>query len=1313
MIDQSIIDKIIDSVNIVDVIGEYVSLAKKGVNYWGICPFHADRNPSMCVSPTKQIFKCFSCGEAGNVISFLEKYEHMSYPEAIKFLGKKCNIDIPDKELAPEEQQLYKQRESLHIALEHATGKFKEFLAGSKEAQDYLNARGWDMTDAIFDLYRIGYAPGSWRTLTDAMKHASFDSDIMIQAGLSIKGEKGVYDAFRDRIIFPYFDLKGKIIGFTGRLVHNSDKSAKYYNTGETLLFHKGNAIFGLFQARQAISRQDKVYFVEGQFDVLSMARAGIRNTVCGSGTALTPEQIKMMIRFTRNVTLVYDCDEAGIKASVKNIQLLLKEGANVRAISLPHGEDPDSLARKFPEKDFPIYLHNNEVDFVTYLANLFKIDFSDPIRKNEHFGFIAECIALVSDKSLKAAYATKLSESFSIPMDLVLQKIKECLRNIPQEKTKQKPGFYGIEELGNTLPDVSENCILTDNFKIFSELYGNEPVVYVCGLPSADQIQEFRRHATYLQYNYSSSITFDERRESDMLVTLCNLFKAGFTIYVEREESNLEFVDFYIRLYASAMEDKTGDIKTIYYNRCADIIASASDAAQTVMEKEWVSVLKLTGKAFRDLMKPYKDKKKSKNAMLLQQSFDDTLIWDDPDTVPSYVEENEEYSVNYRRYGFYPLLNKEKEPVSYMFRNPSGSGHTQVADFYMIPLLHVYSSDSDNNKRIMKINRRFYKRPVYLEVKSKTMASLNAFEETLMNEEGLNFENGTVAFFKKIRQAMSYKYTMCDELKTYGQQPENFYAFANAIFHEVDGKWQVDMASDIGVVTHNEKNYYAPAFSNIYAGLRKDDDIYESIRYFVYKNIPIDQQCSFEHWASLMNRVYKVNDNGKWAIIYSIMCAFRSDIHPIDRLFTALFFMGPTMSGKTQIAVSIRSLYIDPDLPAFNLNTGTDAALYSLMEGFRDVPQVLDEYNNKDISDYKFQALKSITYDGDGKQKRKSTSGKDIETSKVYSPVIILGQETPQRDDNALMNRVVICEVPKKTEPFTPEETALFQELKSFEKNGLSNILFEVLKLRPTVRKYFKSYMRTINKELSKSVLAGSNPSGDMTRIMNTVTLFLSMCKLMEEHAPHLKLPFSYDEFYQIASKKVITQVEMITRTDKLAGFFKAMEVMINTKSILEGRDYAIDQPDKLTIKLPGNERREIPIPAGAKVLYLRLSSIHTLYAKSSFNTDNATQSTIEANIRSNPAYIGIVNARRFKWEEVKEVPRGNIMGNGEINNEMIRVMEKKSTMTSCIALNYDVFRQYFDIDLERTSPDEAPVSDINYPDDMPFEMQQQDLPY
>lgn len=274
---------------------------------------------------------------------------------------------------------------------------------------------------------------------------------------------------------------------------------------------------------------------------------------------------------------------------------------------------------------------------------------------------------------------------------------------------------------------------------------------------------------------------------------------------------------------------------------------------------------------------------------------------------------------------------------------------------------------------------------------------------------------------------------------------------------------------------------------------------------------MPADKRVSFEKWASLMDQVYKINDNGKWAIIFAIMCAFRSNIHCIDRLFTAPFFMGPMSSGKTQIAISIRSLFISPNIPIFNLNTGTDAAMSTIMGTFKDVPVVLDEYNNKDISDTKFQALKGIVYDGDGKQKRRGTSGREIENDKVFAPVIICGQETPQRDDNALMSRVIVCEVPKPRNR-TPEEVRIFEELKNIEdpnKVGLSNVLLQILELRPMFMDHFRQLKQEAYNELKQDVIN----SGEMDRLMKTASLFLGTVKLIEQYS-NLQLPFLMPTF-------------------------------------------------------------------------------------------------------------------------------------------------------------------------------------------------------
>jgi len=1293
MINEDLKNRIKDAIDIVEVVGNYVSLKRAGKNHVGVCPFHDDKSPSMSVSPAKQIFRCYSCGAGGDVFEFVSKIENKTFPEAVKQCADKVNIDFEVKELTPEEIQQNRERESLQIAIEAATCYYESKLP---EAQKYMTQRGYNLDSETIKDFRIGYAPEG-NVLCRDLQASGYLIEYLIKVNVADKGHYDPYDVFRDRIMFPFMDLNGRVVGFSGRFVVKKENTGKYINTSDTSLFVKGHAVFGLYQARAEIGRRNNAYLLEGQFDVTSLHLHGVKNAIAGSGTALTDSQIKLIGRFTRNVTMIYDGDAAGIKASLKNTQALLHFGINVKCVQLPEGKDPDNMATKLKEKT-EAWLLKATTDFVTYFSKVLNVDPSDPIKTSEAYTAVATLIAQVQDESQRNQYSKILSDCFGQKDDLAIarKKVRDLRKKAPRELPDvMAPGIYGMEDLKTTLQEFG-SVNITSNFEEFLCDVGDYPTVYIHGRASTSQIQELRKSALSFTTT-NKGLSVDNGIESNYLMSLADCYRAGISdLRVietlssggedddEPQEKTYTFLNYYLRCYQLPIKfDEMS--RAFFIDRCGDLISYASESERIVNSTTFQELLGLKKGQLDSILKPFLEKRKSRLAINSQREDESEEY--DPDEVPSYVEENPEYKEMYRNYGYYPRLNKEGEPVAYMFKNEKG-GHTLVSDFYMIPLLHIYDEKSDCNLRIFKINRRYYKKPFFMEFRSGSLVKRSMVEDVIINQEAMNFDNGTDQMWLRIKSCMSRKYTTCTEAKVYGQQTENFYAFANAIFHEVEGTPIVEYTDEMGVVKHADKNYYLPAFSTIHIGARKDDDKFEKLRSFVYKDIPAEKQCSFEHWTTLMDQVYKINDNGKWAIIYAIMCAFRSDIHSIDRLFTALFFMGPTMSGKTQIAISIRSLYINPELPAFNLNTGTDAAFSTIMGCFRDVPVVLEEYNNRDISDVKFQALKSITYDGDGKEKRKGTSGKDTETDKVYTPVIISGQETPQRDDNALMNRVIVCEVPKMG-LFTEESKSIFNELKQVEKDGLSNILFEILKLRPLIRKHFKPIQRQISKDLSEKVLIGSNSSGDMVRIINTVSLFLTTCKILFDYAPQLKLPFTYDEFLEIASKKVINQVELISHTDKLAMFFKSMDVMVSTKTLKYGRDFDIDAPGRLTIKLSGNERQEKTLRSDQKVLFLRMSSIYTLFAKSSYNTESASQSTIEQNLRSNPAYLGVINARRFRWKEVEEVPMSSQSKDADPkeNNTMIRVMESKETTTSCIAIDYDIFKSFYDIDLERDS--------------------------
>ncbi len=1298
--DSNFIDKIKSKLDIVDIVGEYVTLSKASINYKGICPFHNDSHPSMMVSKSRQTYHCFVCGAHGDVIDFIKKYKQVSFTEALRICCKKANEEFPEKEMTPEENAQYKLQESRRIAIGAAAKFYQSNLC---QAQSFLQSRGYDLEDKALADFGVGYAPAGNAAMKELCSKG-YSLDLLTSVCVLGKSQDGrSYDFFRDRVMFPFYDLSGRVIGFSGRIVTPNDKVGKYINTGETPLFRKGQHLFGLYQAKRAIAKAGFVYLVEGQFDVLTLHKYGVENVIGGSGTAFTDDQVRLIVRFTQQVVMIYDADAAGMKAAVKNCELLLKAGVGVRCIRLPQGKDPDDFGKANKENTASELARLTATFPKAFKKMLIPHGCKDETVISNALNTISGLVACVQDSGLRLEYMKSVAKDFSTKMAILEGKVRQVRSGLDAQVMEQaQQGIFGMDTLKENIKE-NEPAVITSSLSEFLDQYDDSPIVYVAGVPSSADIENLRRIYCYFVTGETGCyIDSNTGEDSPYLQALANMFKAGISqIRVTHEDKVESFVDFYIRIHGNLLQGYMGD-KVPIITRCIEITSFAEETVITVNKNHYCSSLQLTKGQFDEIRKPFVDRRKT---MLKVTSIKDDLSNEgfDGDEVPSYAKEGE-YAQMYKECKYYPRLNKQGVPVCYMFQNRNGRGFTQVADFYLVPLLHIFSEDFEQNKRVLKVNRRYFEKPLYIEVLSSALRKMSTIEDVLINYEGVNFTDGEEWQWRRIKEYMSRHFIQCSEIQVYGNQQtegtsrktdEQFFAFANGIAHQdKDGNFAFEKINELGVVTHNGKNYYLPAFSTIYAGSGRQSDRYELISQLVYEDVDPSKRVTFEQWASLMDKVYKINDNGKWAIVFALMCAFRSNIHCLDRLFTAPFFMGPMSSGKTQIAISIRSLFIKPSIPIFNLNTGTDAAMSTIMGTFRDVPVVLDEYNNKDISDTKFQALKGIVYDGDGKQKRRGTSGRDIENDKVYAPVIICGQETPQRDDNALMSRVIICEVPKPKNR-TKEETRLFEQLKDIEKNiGLSNVLLEVLALRPAVMDHFRQLKQEAYEELKSDVIN----SGERDRLMKTASLFLGMVKLIEQYSD-LKLPFTYGEFFELVQEKIKFQLSLIRSTDKLAMFFNSVNNMIDTKQVLIGREMLIDQPKNVTGKNAHGDKQTFTFPEGTHVLFLRLSSVFSIYDRSGYNSENTTLSTLEQNLRSHPSYIGTVPSRRFTWDETVEVAKEN---DGET---MVRVRKQKSTVTSAIIIDYDKFMEMYNIDFRR---DEQP-SKSDQPEE---EASQADIP-
>lgn len=453
MIDRQTIDRIIDAADIVEVVSDFVTLKKRGTSYKGLCPFHDDTTPSFSVSPTKGVYKCFACGEAGNAVGFVMKHEQMTYPEALRWLAKKYHIEIKEKELTNEERQAESERESMFIVNEWAAHYFHETLTGTEEGQtygmQYFRSRG--IRDDIIKKFQLGYSLRDRNALSLNAKTKGYKEEFLQKTGLcylrepepNAKDQTAKFiDRFAGRVIFPWFSVSGKVVAFGGRLLDSRTKGVaqKYVNSPDSDIYHKERELYGIFQAKKAIAKEDCVYMVEGYTDVIAMHQCGIENVVANSGTALSYHQIRTLHRFTPNIVLLYDGDEAGIHAAMRGTDMLLSEGMNIKVLLLPDGDDPDSFARKHTASDFRRYIDEHQTDFIVFKINQMLNGVTDPIKRSEAVNSIVKSISVIKDQILRETYVRECAMRTGMAEQTIIAQMNKMIYNAKESKEGPAP---------------------------------------------------------------------------------------------------------------------------------------------------------------------------------------------------------------------------------------------------------------------------------------------------------------------------------------------------------------------------------------------------------------------------------------------------------------------------------------------------------------------------------------------------------------------------------------------------------------------------------------------------------------------------------------------------------------------------------------------------------------------------------------------------------------------------------------------------------------------------------------------------------
>jgi len=466
MIDQSTVQRIFDTAQIDEVVSDFVTLRKRGVNFLGLCPFHNEKTPSFTVSPAKGIYKCFGCGKGGNSVNFVMEHEHLDYVGALKYLGKKYHIDIVDEELSPEQEQRKNDRESMMIVNSFAQKYFSEKLLQSEEGiavgMSYMRERGF--REDIIKKFQVGFCLDSWNAFSEQATNSGYKKEFLVKTGLSIDKEKGLIDRFKGRVIFPIHGIAGRTLGFGGRILKKDPKAAKYLNSPESEVYHKSRILYGIYQAKKSVVQNDKCYLVEGYTDVLSFHQAGIENVVASSGTALTADQIRLVKRFTNNMTIIYDGDPAGIKASLRGIDLVLEQELNVKILLLPDGEDPDSFSRTMSSTELTQYIEKNETDFIVFKTNLLLADAkNDPVKRANLIIDIVRSIAIIPDNIVRSVYVKECSSILNVDERVLYTEINKIKGRLQEEAWKNEERS-NLELQAQEDSVVNQSIIRADN---------------------------------------------------------------------------------------------------------------------------------------------------------------------------------------------------------------------------------------------------------------------------------------------------------------------------------------------------------------------------------------------------------------------------------------------------------------------------------------------------------------------------------------------------------------------------------------------------------------------------------------------------------------------------------------------------------------------------------------------------------------------------------------------------------------------------------------------------------------------------------
>jgi DNA primase len=1173
MIPNELVQTIKDAARIEEIIAESITLKRSGPNFIGKCPFHEENTESFTVSPAKGIYKCFGCGKGGDAVHFVQEYENVSYPAALKLVAKRYTIDFPERELTESELADFKKREASLLFLKRQNDSFVSSLSKNQQAIDWLTVvRG--ILPATIEKWGIGYSTsGFWS----------------------------------GRITYPIKNGAGEICGFTGRRL-NDELQPKFKNSPESDLFKKSELLFGLHHAKKMISKADKAYLVEGQHDVLQMDQIGFGNTVAPSGTSITVHQIRAIKRFTNNIVLLLDGDSAGIKAAIKTITPLLSEQINLRIIVLPEKEDPDSFIRNSEPGQAKEYIQNSEINFIEFKALQYRDDIEkDPTRKGELLDGITNDISIIEDKNIRLAYIQKCSSIFGIKENELLKDIRGLRGKmaIPTEEGK----WFAFEEAAAEIREKKQ-VLLFSKFETVITNHLNDVrncLGMSCAIIQQNEILKLKKLTKIVVFDEFVVDGFDKiyKKETPIVYNIKRLI--SFQLDVRMREGTEICYD---KDSGIPYEIRYINFTDWYINKITDLLSQADDVFTSYAIEQIAELLSYLPESTRMT-------KLSTVQSMFKQRGVKLIIGDFKKILSTFLRKNAKtYEPDFELEispGDNPLnLTQEQlkdlNRYSHFFRDNamhhySKTGHVaKISNFIITPIIH--SNTSSGHFKLFEMINEFGLK-VNISLDTKDLNDLRRFK-CAVEEKGNFIFKGQQNELDDIKERLYSHTTYSNEIEQLGWQSEGFWAWADGvtttdgIFTETD---------ENGLITVGGKNYLIKAFSNLYA---QDKTAYLNEKKFKH----LTSDTTFKDWSS---RYLDVFGNNSMIAICTLITSFYSDeifrlVHgelPILNLF------GPKGTGKTQIADSLLAFFGEKQ-PINNLSKVTIYGLSQTLKSFYNSICLIDEYKN--VLDMRFiEMLKSI-YNRQAKiQGSFSQQGTKTEHIPINQMAILCGQDLPTLDV-ALLERC-LCLTAFKSD-YTDDQLTRYSELKTIEEKGLTHLTDDFLKFRELVLKNFLASNVLIQKLISERC------PGVSVRLQKNLTTILTVFHVLEDK---FEFPFNFDQVLNFGISIIEEQQKFIESSDDLKNFWSIFSTLIEQDRIKEGRNYILH--DICNIRYCGDESLT-HYPRGMLCLFLRWDGLYPMYAEYSRRSNMVAlgEKTIQFYLEKTKYYQGKFKNKKFR---------------------------------------------------------------------------------